>query len=84
MLELQPVEKINRLPSPRIINTHLPPHLLPAGILKTRCKVVHVIRNPKDVTVSAFNHFGKALKAMGLDIGPMDDFKTKFLSERGI
>ena len=43
--------------SPRILNTHLPMRWLPQKHLQNGGKIVHVIRNPKDVAVSMFHHF---------------------------
>ncbi|XP_063845347.1 sulfotransferase 1A1-like [Scylla paramamosain] len=42
-------------PDPRTIKTHLPLSLLPPSLLET-CKVVCVVRNPKDMLVSYFKH----------------------------
>ncbi|PVD33114.1 hypothetical protein C0Q70_08563 [Pomacea canaliculata] len=57
MLDLTPVKKLDVLPSPRILNTHLPFLMLPVQqILAERVKVVHVYRNPKDVMVSMYHH----------------------------
>ncbi|XP_060068305.1 sulfotransferase 1B1-like [Ylistrum balloti] len=42
--------------STRIINSHLPLADLPEKHIKNGYKIVHVIRNPKDVTVSFYNH----------------------------
>jgi len=58
---------VDRLPktSRRIIKTHLPPALLPQGMLD-KCKVVWVTRNPKDSVVSWFHH-EKLLPVHALD-----------------
>ncbi|XP_038048688.1 sulfotransferase family cytosolic 1B member 1-like [Patiria miniata] len=48
--------------SPRVIMTHLLPHLLPAQLFQKKSQVLYIARNPKDVAVSYF-HFFNALKA---------------------
>ena len=46
----------DRLPSPRMIYTHFHADALPREIFAKKRKVVRLIRNPKDVAVSAFHH----------------------------
>nr|XP_022907976.1 sulfotransferase family cytosolic 1B member 1-like [Onthophagus taurus] len=55
---LDPITHVDNLPSPRYIKTHLPWCLLPLQIQTgaKKPKIIHVIRNPKDVVVSFFNH----------------------------
>ncbi|XP_078000027.1 sulfotransferase 6B1-like [Glandiceps talaboti] len=48
--------------TPRLIGTHLLPSLLPPQLFKVKPKVIHVVRNPKDVVVSYYHH----LKALPL------------------
>ncbi|XP_059488378.1 sulfotransferase 1C4 [Neocloeon triangulifer] len=47
----------------RFVKTHLPFSLLPPNLLDT-CKVVYVVRNPKDVAVS-FYHLNRLIKTQG-------------------
>ncbi|KAK3107048.1 hypothetical protein FSP39_005914 [Pinctada imbricata] len=55
MLEFLPdLAIIDRLDSPRILNTHLPYQWLPKKHLETGGKIINVTRNPKDVSVSAY------------------------------
>lgn len=60
MLDFIPVEKLSLLPSPRILNTHFPPHLLPVAIFDKKPKMIFIYRNPKDVAVSAFFFYKRA------------------------
>ncbi|XP_071502627.1 sulfotransferase 1A1-like [Diadema antillarum] len=48
------MEKIERAPSPRVIQTHLRLKYMPEALLKTG-KVIYVARNPKDTAVSWYN-----------------------------
>ena len=58
MLEFLTKETIDSLPSPRILNTHLPFSMLPVGEMRRKgVKVLHVYRNPKDTLVSMYFHF---------------------------
>ncbi|XP_041475933.1 sulfotransferase family cytosolic 1B member 1-like [Lytechinus variegatus] len=43
---------IEKAPSPRIIQSHLPVKYLPPGIDEKKAKVIYVARNPKDVITS--------------------------------
>ncbi|XP_037484226.1 flavonol 3-sulfotransferase-like [Triticum dicoccoides] len=51
--------KLEKLPSPRLMNTHMPHTLLPesvTGAAVAGCKVVYICRDPKDMVVSLW-HF---------------------------
>ncbi|XP_026701448.1 sulfotransferase 6B1-like [Athene cunicularia] len=50
-------ERMKKLPSRRIIITHLPPHLLPPSILQSKAKILVLIRNPKDTAVSYYHFY---------------------------
>ncbi|EOA25499.1 hypothetical protein CARUB_v10018842mg [Capsella rubella] len=48
------------LPTPRLMNTHIPYPSLPESVKSSSCKIVYCCRNPKDMFVSLW-HFGKKL-----------------------
>lgn len=54
---VEDLESINSIPSPRVMTSHLPPRHLPKDHIKNGGKVVHIIRNPKDVALAAFHHY---------------------------
>ncbi|XP_045162340.2 sulfotransferase 1B1-like [Mercenaria mercenaria] len=56
MIEASQWEEIENLTSPRILNTHLHYNRLPKQVKEKGCKIVYVLRNPKDVSVSLYNH----------------------------
>lgn len=72
------VDKVEQLPSPRVIRPHLPFYLLPPQLLDT-AKVVYVARNPKDVIVSYYFHH-KLIKLHGY-IGTLEEFAQFFMDD---
>ena len=71
MLEAIPdLTEIETEKSPRILNTHLPFRWLPRKHIENGGKIVHVVRNPKDVCVSMY-HFLLPVKELGVNIHKM-------------
>ncbi|CAL5071861.1 unnamed protein product [Urochloa decumbens] len=52
--------KLELLPSPRLMNTHLPYTLLPEPVTTGGCRVVYVCRDPKDMVVSLWHFLRRA------------------------
>ena len=65
------LDVVRNLPSPRPMNTHLPYRWLPTQHIENGGKIVHVLRNPKDVCVSAYHH-----TKTSMELGEIGDFKT--------
>ncbi|XP_013409269.1 sulfotransferase 1C4 [Lingula anatina] len=49
------VESLEKLPSPRILDTHVPLKLFPDEALK-KSMIIYILRNPKDAFVSGYHH----------------------------
>ncbi|XP_013400596.1 sulfotransferase 1C2A [Lingula anatina] len=49
-------DHLDNIPSPRVLDTHLSYHRIPPDVWRKNCKIVYVMRNPKDVAVSFYNH----------------------------
>jgi len=59
MMSAMSIERMASVPSPRILNSHLPFNLLPRQLNEKRTKTIVVLRNPKDVAVSwYYQHTG--------------------------
>ncbi|VDI12221.1 Hypothetical predicted protein [Mytilus galloprovincialis] len=80
MLPLQTPEMVDKLSSPRILNSHLLFSSLPRDILTQKNKVVFVNRNPKDVAVSLYHFCRHTINYEG----SWNDFLQLFMSERGM
>ncbi|XP_053565241.1 sulfotransferase 6B1 [Bombina bombina] len=74
----QNFEDINKMPSPRVIGTHVQMDSIPKSIFKNGAKILVLLRNPKDTAVSCF-HFYKS-NPMLPTIDSWDDFFPYFLS----
>ncbi|KAG8291806.1 hypothetical protein J6590_052774 [Homalodisca vitripennis] len=70
---------VKSLPSPRIIKTHLPYHLLPLQLQqgRTGAKIVYVTRDVKDVVLSYHHH----CQLQGLCRADFDTFATLFIND---
>lgn len=56
MIDFIPVDILDSLPSPRILNSHFAISVLPDQIRTKKIKIIHLMRNPKDIATSYFYH----------------------------
>lgn len=77
MIEGLQQAKFDRMPSPRVLNTHLYFHHLPKDFKNRQCKILFMLRNPKDVAVSFYNHHSKIIDYEFN--GKWDPYLTRFL-----
>ena len=80
MLEHVLPETICTIPSPRVLNSHLSFRFLPTELFQKKCKVIHIVRNPKDVAVSWYNHV-TGIKCYGYN-GTWENFLPLFLEDK--
>jgi len=71
------IDKIDQMPPPRILKTHLQYRFLKDQLEKCPMRVIVMIRNPKDVLVSLF-HFYKMNKTHGPYTGTWEQFFDMF------
>uniref|UniRef100_A0A0N5A6K6 Sulfotransfer_1 domain-containing protein n=1 Tax=Parastrongyloides trichosuri TaxID=131310 RepID=A0A0N5A6K6_PARTI len=67
---------LDMYPSPRVMKTHLSFDDCPIG---NNCKYIYVVRNPKDVIASYYNHM-KNLSCYEYSDGSFNDFFNLFIS----
>ncbi|NXT29838.1 ST1D1 Sulfotransferase, partial [Syrrhaptes paradoxus] len=72
------VELLEKTPSPRLVKTHLPVHLLPASFQEKDCKIIYMARNAKDVVVSYYYFYQMA--KIHPDPGTLSEFLETFMS----
>ncbi|XP_030846185.1 sulfotransferase family cytosolic 1B member 1-like [Strongylocentrotus purpuratus] len=51
-------KQLDKMPSPRIMFTHLPLEFLPPGVFDVKAKIIYCARNPKDTVTSMFRFVG--------------------------
>lgn len=68
-------ERMKKLPSRRVIKTHLVPEKIPKSIFQKKAKILVLFRNPKDNAVSYF-HFSKAMS-----LCPSEETWNKFFPD---
>ncbi|XP_038174196.1 sulfotransferase 1C2-like [Arvicola amphibius] len=50
-------EELEMVPKRRVIPTHLSYEMIPETVKQKQCKIVYVVRNPKDTAVSLFHYY---------------------------
>ncbi|XP_069048066.1 sulfotransferase 6B1-like [Lepisosteus oculatus] len=55
--DLSKFDELRNLPSKRLIPTHLSHDMIPVQFKTKKCKMIYVIRNPKDTAVSMFHYY---------------------------
>lgn len=83
-LEAMPnLSMVQDMASPRTLNTHVPYRWLPKQHIESGGKIIHVVRNPKDVAVSLYHHLTNMREFASSDPGNFDDFfETKFMNPK--
>ena len=81
MLEGVTSDMYDQVTSPRVMNSHLLPRLLPRDVLARKAKIIFVQRNPKDICVSFYNHHLKILEYEFK--GSFNDYVSRFLRGLG-
>ncbi|XP_008777580.1 flavonol sulfotransferase-like [Phoenix dactylifera] len=66
--------KLEALPSPRVLATHMPYSLLPDSITSSGCRIIYICRDPKDAIVSLWHFAEKASAEKGREGFPFDRF----------
>ncbi|XP_047099393.1 luciferin sulfotransferase-like [Schistocerca piceifrons] len=70
------IELAQRMTSPRLIKSHLPPALLPKQLWTIKPKVIYVARNPKDAATSFYYHI-RLMYDLKL---PLEEYYDAFLA----
>nr|XP_056709938.1 sulfotransferase 6B1-like [Euleptes europaea] len=71
-------ERMKKLPSRRVVKTHLAPQKLPKSIYQKKAKILVLFRNPKDTAVS-YLHFANGMKLFPTQKS-WDEFFSDFIS----
>ncbi|XP_067680778.1 sulfotransferase 1C2-like [Haliotis asinina] len=78
MLGMPQTERADELPSPRVLNSHLNFRHLPEKLVEKKIKTIFIMRNPKDVSVSLYNHL-KGMKLSSKFDGTYSELLDLFL-----
>ncbi|XP_065867773.1 cytosolic sulfotransferase 15-like [Euphorbia lathyris] len=62
---------LSKVPSPRLLSSHVSHSLLPESIKQSKCRIVYICRNPFDSAVSLWHHYCEMLTDFEM---PMDEF----------
>ncbi|XP_045196251.2 sulfotransferase 1E1-like [Mercenaria mercenaria] len=75
------IKEIEKMPSPRLLKSHLPYSLLPRSVQDNKPKIIYIARNPKDVVVSYY-YFVRLLYPVTRYDGEFKDFFNLFLHDK--
>ncbi|KAK3437917.1 hypothetical protein EUGRSUZ_C02549, partial [Eucalyptus grandis] len=81
--EEDPISALDALPSPRLLSTHIPYASLPRSVATSGCRIVCIIRDPKDVFVSMWSFISK-VKYTDSDRPPVSLEEAFGLFSRGL
>ncbi|KAG8447566.1 hypothetical protein GDO86_014896 [Hymenochirus boettgeri] len=73
----QGLEEVIARPSPRVLKTHLPVHLVPPSFWELNCKVIYVARNARD-TMTSYYYFDHMVQ-IHPNPGTLDQFMQRFM-----
>lgn len=78
-----PIESVTKMPSPRLLMTHMPYRYLPSQLQNGKGKIIYVQRNPKDLFVSFYN-FEKGKSAIGKHLSLEEFFEKTVIKDEGL
>ena len=81
MLETMTCDDLDKMMSPRILNTHVHYSHIADDFKKKQCKIIYITRNPKDIAVSFFNHHLKLIEYNYT--GHWKDYLHRFIDGKG-
>ncbi|XP_031239681.1 sulfotransferase 6B1-like [Mastomys coucha] len=55
--DISKFEELKMIPKRRAIPTHLNYEMLPVTVKQKQCKIIYIVRNPKDTAVSMFHYY---------------------------
>ncbi|XP_069905576.1 sulfotransferase 6B1 [Oryctolagus cuniculus] len=55
--DISRLEELNMYSGRRVIPTHLSYNLIPLDVKQKQCKIIYIVRNPKDTAVSLFHYY---------------------------
>ena len=82
-LDVQRIERMAELDSPRLLVSHMPFDLLPEQVKAKRTKTVQVYRNPRSVLVSLYFQMKTAKMLSEEDIS-LDKIAARFSSNKSM